>query len=75
MILLQIYDKGTVDEVISDFKNPMEIFKDHKLPDSLASMNLTDLTEGVELLKIFDSLNDAFKRNGIFQKDIKNKLY
>ena len=39
------------------------------------SMNLTDLTEGVELLKIFDSLNDAFKRNGIFQKDIKNKLY
>ena len=53
----------------------MEIFKDHKLPDSLASMNLTDLTEGVELLKIFDSLNDAFKRKGIFQKDIKNKLY
>lgn len=75
ILLSRTFDKRIVKEVVSDFKNPLEIFKDHKLPDSLTSMNLTDLTEGIELLKILDSLNEAFKRKGISQKEIINKLY
>lgn len=73
-ILYRSLDNRTVNEVISDFKNPMEIFKDHELSKSLSSMELNELTEGIELLKIFDSLNEGFKDKLIIQKEIMNKL-
>ncbi len=73
-ILYRSLDNRTVNEVISDFRNPMEIFKDHELSKSLSSMELNELTEGIELLKIFDSLNEGFKDKLIIQKEIMNKL-
>ena len=75
LILTREFDKRIVNQVISDFKDPLEIFKDHKLPDNLTSMNVTDLTEGIEVLNMLDSLNDEFKRKGIVQKDLMNKLH
>lgn len=73
-ILSKVFDKKIVNEVISDFKNPADIFKDHKLSDELASIKPTDLSEGIELLKITDSLNERFKEKGIRQKDLADKL-
>lgn len=73
-LLCRSFDNRTVNEVISDFNNPLEIFKDHKLPNGLSSMELSELTEGVILLRIIDSLNEKFKGMKIRQKDILEKL-
>lgn len=73
-ILCRSFDNSTVNEVISDFNNPLEILKDHKLPIGLSSMELSELTEGIELLRIIDSLNEKFKGMMIRQKDILEKL-
>ena len=74
-ILSKAFDDSIINEVIDDFKNPMEIFKDHKLPDSLTLKKLSDLTEGIEILKILDSLNDEFKKKRTSQKSIMSKLH
>lgn len=73
-ILSNIFDNKTVSEVIDDFKDPANIFKDHKLPINLSSMKLTDLSEGIELLKIIDSLNERFKSKHIVQSNLLEKL-
>ena len=73
-ILCRSFDNRTVNEVISDFNNPLDIFKDHKLPNGLSSMELSELTEGIELLRIIDSLNEKFKEMMIRQKDILEKI-
>lgn len=73
-ILYKCLDKGTVNEVIADFNDPMDIFKDHKLPNGLPSMKISELTEGIELLRIIDSLNDEFLKKNIHQATIMSKL-